>query len=124
MESKRAMSFESFSRMKMGKTTLYMDEKAHSRRGKQIIIRPGVIKGIESNAIQMQLSPRRHACTLIAVLLMCPSMGAQSKHTVKPQPGFVPDQATALKIAEAVLIPIYGADMIEQEKPFVATLRS
>ena len=36
--------------------------------------------------------------------------------------GFVPDEATAVAIAEAVLVPIYGKGQIEDEKPFQAKL--
>jgi hypothetical protein len=39
-----------------------------------------------------------------------------------PEAGFVPDAATAIKIAEAVWTPIYGREQIEDEKPFKATL--
>jgi hypothetical protein len=34
----------------------------------------------------------------------------------------VPDNITAIKIAEAVWTPIYGREAIEKEKPFEATL--
>jgi hypothetical protein len=40
----------------------------------------------------------------------------------KPAGGYVPDATTAVRIAEAVLIPIYGAKQIGYEKPFNATL--
>ena len=36
----------------------------------------------------------------------------------------MPDEATAIKIAEAVLSPIYGAEQISKEKPFVAKLKN
>jgi len=39
-----------------------------------------------------------------------------------PKDGFVPDSTTAVKIAEAVLIPVYGKEKIESERPFKATL--
>jgi NTF2 fold immunity protein of polymorphic toxin system component len=41
----------------------------------------------------------------------------------KPKSGFVPDSTTAVKIAEAVLIPVYGPKQIESERPFVARLK-
>jgi len=41
----------------------------------------------------------------------------------KPGNGFVQDEETAKKIAEAVWLPIYGKD-IEKEKPFVAVLNN
>lgn len=39
-----------------------------------------------------------------------------------PQNGFVPDSATAVAIAEAVLIRIYGEKQVASERPFIATL--
>jgi hypothetical protein len=41
----------------------------------------------------------------------------------KPASGYVPDSKTAVKIAEAVLAPIYGEKQIESERPFTATLK-
>ena len=41
----------------------------------------------------------------------------------KPEKGFVPDSETAVKIAEAVLVPVYGRQKIESEKPFDAELK-
>lgn len=41
----------------------------------------------------------------------------------KPKEGYVPDSATAVKIAEAVLIPVYGKKQIESEEPFTAKLK-
>ena len=46
----------------------------------------------------------------------------QSEHTYKPLAGYVPDEATAIKIAVAVWEPIYGAAHIAGEKPYHATL--
>ena len=40
----------------------------------------------------------------------------------KPPQGYVPDSATAVQIAEAVLIPVYGKKQIESEKPLTAKL--
>src|SRR5262245_33880238 len=40
----------------------------------------------------------------------------------KPPKGYVPDAATAIKIAEAVWIPIYGEETLKDEKPFTAHL--
>jgi hypothetical protein len=42
----------------------------------------------------------------------------------KPSSGFVPDSATAVQIAEAVLIPVYGKEKVESEKPFTAKLEN
>jgi len=39
-----------------------------------------------------------------------------------PEQGFVPDKATASKVAEAILFPIYGNE-INYEKPFKVELK-
>ena len=41
-----------------------------------------------------------------------------------PRGGYVPDETTAIKIAEAVLIPVYGEKQIESERPFKAVLEN
>ena len=51
--------------------------------------------------------------TLFATLLL-----AQSKPKYSPSNDLVPDEETAIKIAEAILTPIYGSDVVEREKPF------
>lgn len=43
-------------------------------------------------------------------------------HSFVPQKGFVPDEMTAAVIAEAVLVPIYGKQIIERQKPFTVSL--
>lgn len=47
-----------------------------------------------------------------------------SVHHFVPVNGFVPDSATAIRIAEAVLIPIYGASVIDDQRPLAATLHA
>jgi hypothetical protein len=42
----------------------------------------------------------------------------------KPEKGYVPDAQTAIKVAEAVLAPIYGEEQIKNERPFRATLKN
>jgi hypothetical protein len=42
--------------------------------------------------------------------------------SIRPKQGFVPDETTALKIAEAVLLPVYGEKQIATERPLNATL--
>ncbi len=41
----------------------------------------------------------------------------------RPKEGFVPDSTTAVVIAEAVLIPVYGREQIESERPLTAILK-
>lgn len=39
-----------------------------------------------------------------------------------PKNGFIPDERTAISVAEAILSPIYGEKQIISERPFHATL--
>jgi hypothetical protein len=48
---------------------------------------------------------------------------ALTGNTFVPPNGYVPNAVTATKIAEAVLIPIYGKADLECEKPLHAVLR-
>ena len=82
---------------------------------------------------------RRRFLPVLALALAwgSPSAGGQASHTsapsprdvgeaipsVQPKEGFVPDQATAVRIAEAILVPIYGEELIKSERPFRATLK-
>ncbi len=43
---------------------------------------------------------------------------AAEKHL--PKAGVVPDEATAIKIAEAVLLPLYGEDEMVRQRPLIA----
>src|SRR5882762_5471106 len=40
----------------------------------------------------------------------------------RPSGGYVPDQRTAIRVAEAILIPVYGEDTVKKEEPFTASL--
>lgn len=56
------------------------------------------------------------------VLVMYAS--GEKQHSFEPKEGFVPDEGTAIRIAEIVLIPIYGEEKIKSERPFRATLKN
>src|SRR5215471_8129705 len=40
----------------------------------------------------------------------------------RPKDGYVPDSRTAIDVAKAILIPIYGNDVVRREEPFTASL--
>jgi len=61
--------------------------------------------------------------TIGLVLVVGLSLAAETKHSIKPQAGFVPDEKTAIAIAVAVWSPIYGEENIQKEKPYKAVLR-
>lgn len=67
----------------------------------------------------------RHFVAKIFALKMVPSFQlcrAEEKiHNFLPTEGYVPNEATAVRIAEAVWLPIYG-EAVLKEKPFHATL--
>ena len=58
--------------------------------------------------------------TLCLTLLFVPLVFGQGN---TPKEGYVPSSDTAVQIAEAVLIPVYGKKQIESERPFTAKLK-
>src|SRR3989442_2867523 len=65
----------------------------------------------------------RVASILVALFLLPRvAYAQQATQGYVPPRGFVPDSATAVRIAVAVWIPIYGEREIMSEQPFVATL--
>jgi hypothetical protein len=67
----------------------------------------------------------RLTTSLLALLLVpCLAGAQQSAPQAKvPVRGFVPDSATAVRIAVGVWIPLYGEKEINAQQPFVATLK-
>ena len=61
-----------------------------------------------------------HRAICCSVILIA----AAEAQSYLPKNGFVPDSRTAAKIAEAVLIPVYGKEKIDSERPFKATLEN
>jgi NTF2 fold immunity protein len=56
--------------------------------------------------------------------LAAQSPAVEAEHSYIPPNGFVPDRETAVRIAEAVLTPIYSAKTIRAELPLRASLAS
>jgi len=52
------------------------------------------------------------------------SLSLFAEDNLEPKKGFIPNEQTAIKIAVAVWVPIYGEKLIESEKPFKATLKN
>ena len=64
--------------------------------------------------------------TSLLALLLVPCLAAAQQSAPQanlPPRGFVPDSATAVRIAVAVWIPLYGESEIKAQQPFVATLK-
>jgi hypothetical protein len=65
------------------------------------------------------------AMLLLLALLQPISKGKnESNSGYVPPNGFVPDDKTAIAIAEAILVPIYGKKQIHSEKPLQAKLKN
>ena len=60
----------------------------------------------------------------ISIILCFMSRAMASDDNYVPENGFVPNEQTAVSIAEAVLMPIYGAEAIKKERPFKASLQN
>ncbi len=58
------------------------------------------------------------ACSVVFVVF---ALG--QSQTYVPPSGYVPDSVTAVQIAEAVLVPVYGRKQIESQRPFTARLK-
>jgi hypothetical protein len=68
---------------------------------------------------------RRGVTVKICIALCCTLLLLSSVlGQVNPKRGYVPDSETAVKIAEAVLVPVYGKSQVESERPFRATLKN
>jgi NTF2 fold immunity protein len=59
----------------------------------------------------------------ILLILSAPVAWSAEKHSYTPKEGYVPTADTAVKIAEAVWLPIYG-ESIQKKKPFTARLEN
>ena len=63
------------------------------------------------------------ACAVFMVLPSAYSSGQKSENTSLPSRGVVPNEITAVKIGEAVFLPIYGEEEVAKYRPYEATLK-
>ena len=70
----------------------------------------------------MRFSAQRTALFIpcLVAILGANTLAQMTGHA--PKNGFVPNEKTAIAVAEAVLIPIYGEKQIVSERPFHASL--
>jgi hypothetical protein len=61
------------------------------------------------------------AISLLAAGLVTAYSQTPQAPSIRPKEGFVPNAETAVKIGEAVLLPVYGEETIRRERPFKAT---
>ena len=62
-------------------------------------------------------------CLVATVLISGPRNQDPTVKGYVPPNGFIPDSGTAVRVAVAVWIPIYGASQIRSEQPYIATLK-
>jgi hypothetical protein len=65
---------------------------------------------------------RRALFTILLVMMHMLGTAASFAQNARPKEGLVPDAATAVRIAEAIWLPIYGKAIYEK-RPFVAKLQ-
>lgn len=66
----------------------------------------------------------KHFILVISVLALGTAYAQTSRvKSFRPKEGFVPTAETAVKVGEAVLMPVYGEKKILDERPFKAMLR-
>ena len=63
------------------------------------------------------------AISVLAAVVTIAYSRTQQTPSVRPKEGFVPNAETAVKVGEAVLMPVYGKEKILGERPFGAALQ-
>jgi hypothetical protein len=60
---------------------------------------------------------------LLVACLIAPFCVGSDSQGYRPPDGYIPDAKTAIRVAEAVLSPIFGEEKTRKERPFLATLK-
>jgi NTF2 fold immunity protein len=68
----------------------------------------------------MSTNPAKIFCSCLTVILLMCVLGASKPKL--PMQGVVPDEPTAVKVAEAILPPIFGAEEVAKWLPYHAQL--
>ncbi|HYR44424.1 MAG TPA: Clp protease N-terminal domain-containing protein, partial [Terriglobia bacterium] len=93
----------------------------HRRIGAEHLLL-GILREHESAASQVLHSAGLNLPVLRLQLGLHEGMTHNVNVFALPKDGCVPDAATAIVIAGAVWLPIYGADIVNSQQPFLATL--
>ncbi|MBP1150333.1 MULTISPECIES: YbbC/YhhH family protein [Methylocaldum] len=71
------------------------------------------------------MSQRISRVFFIFFLMVAESYSVMAQeHSYVPDEGFIPDEMTAVVVAEAILKPIYGVENIDRQKPLKAVLNN
>ncbi|RYH15831.1 MAG: hypothetical protein EON54_28515 [Alcaligenaceae bacterium] len=57
-----------------------------------------------------------------SLILFSAYTAGRDTQSFTPKEGFLPDEATAIAVAEIILIKIYGVNAIKEQRPFSANL--
>ena len=69
------------------------------------------------------LDRKRRTLIGIGVFVLVAQMLRADGRPKWPPKGFVPDEKTAVRVAEVVLAPLFGDELIRSEEPFTAQLK-
>jgi hypothetical protein len=81
-------------------------------------------KQTSSNPSSQNLSQTNTSQPIVSSQNIPISTQQSNQNSNKPKNGYVPDEQTAISIAVAIWIPIYGREKIEGEKPYRAALKN
>ncbi len=62
--------------------------------------------------------------TLLLFISFCGTWVVAQPRSFRPKNGFIPDEITAIRVAEAILSAIYGEEQIMSQRPFSAKLKA
>lgn len=62
--------------------------------------------------------------SMVVLVISLNLFGKDNNQSYIPPNGFIPNEETAARVAEAILIPIYGKERIQKQKPLKAKLNS
>jgi NTF2 fold immunity protein len=80
-----------------------------------------IARGALSSSVRLAVQLLRPAACCVPMLLAA-CLGGCTIPGARPVGGFIPDEATAIRVAIAIWEPIYGRDAIANEAPYVARL--
>ncbi len=60
---------------------------------------------------------------LLALISLGYGLDTKAESSALPSRGVVPDEITAVKVAEAIFLPIYGEEEVSRYRPYEATLK-
>jgi hypothetical protein len=63
------------------------------------------------------------ACRVLLIVVLATGFSASGERSRLPEKGVIPDEGTAVAVAEGVFRPVYGKDYIDKFLPYHAALQ-